>query len=266
MSMELEEVKENLVLKELVDKINERKIVAESNPGHDPMTRRVKLGHVNRAKEDLKDLFYKYRTALQDTVFFILVSGNKSSEFADIANEEFGCYSLDADKFYEDILNQVPERLYTNTHTSPTLFDHFSARFGDVALDMDIIGHPPLTFETKYKKVLMGKKDALEVLKRAFNAKVGGEVVGLNAVDKVARQAINENHSGEKCAILLHSNDSALILELERDIKRALHKKVFVVSTGTKMDKELKTISLASIKDVNTENVGEALVKIRNKL
>ena len=230
-----------------------------------PFAQRTRLGQIRRAKEDLKELYLQYRTELKQRAAFILTTGSQRDEYASLAEKDFGCFSLDANTFYLEILAEVPARLYTNMTSSPGLFDHFAARFGDRALDIEIIGHPPLLFESKYKKVLTGEDDALALMKRAFNNSIGGEVVGLDAIHRVASKAVNENFIEKTVPIILLIDDELLLRELAKDLKK-LTPNVFVVSTGTKINKDIKNISIASIKSITDESVKSSLLKIKENL
>jgi len=256
-------------LKSIVETIKQRRSIVDTEKSlHevvDPFAQRTKLGQIKRAKEDLKDLYLEYRTELKQRAAFVILTGSKKEEFSALAEKDFGCFFLDADTFYLSILEKVPARLYTNFTASPTLFDHIGARFGDMAQDIEIIGHAAFLFESKYKKVLKDKNDALELMKRAFNDKIGGEVVGLDAIHRVAARAVNEDFSEKTVPIILQTDDELLVKELARDLKR-LTPNVFVVSIGTKVGKDIKNISTASIKTVTEESVKQSLLKIKENL
>jgi len=256
-------------LESLVKTISEKKALIGSKKEvmelDNPHVVRTRLGHINRAQEDLKDLYREYRSELQSRAAFILVIGSKAGEFAAEAETGFGCFSLDADTFYKDILEQVPAQLYTNRASTPGLFDHFAARFESRALDIEIIGYQPLFFDTKYNKMLTGKEDALALIKEAFNDRVGSEVVGLDAIDRVASRAVNENFSGSTVPIVLFSQDESLIGDLSKNLTK-LTGNVFVVTAGTKVNKNLKDKSVFSMKTVTTENVEKSLMKIKENL
>ena len=253
----------------LIKSISEKKTLVESKKEvmelDNPYVVRTKLGKINRAKEDLKELYREYRTELQSRTTFILVVGSQADKFAELAEAEFGCFVLDADTFYKDILSQVPAQLYTNKASTPGLFDHFAARFETRALDIEIIGYQPLYFESKYKRILNGEEDALALIKEAFNEKIGSEVVGLDAVDRVAEKAVNEGFAGSTVPIVLFSKDEKLVDDLAKNLTK-LSGNVFVITTGTKVGKELKTKSLSYLKTVDSEGVEKSLTKIRENL
>jgi len=230
--------------------------------------KRAKQGHINRAKLDLEELYREYRKELQNSSLFILLSGSQQNidKYNKIAESEFGCFPTNAELLYNEIMEKVPERLYKNQHASPSFFDHFSARFEDRALEIDIIGYPPLLFESKYKKPLKDRGDAIGLMKRAFNDKVGSEVIGLDAIERVTLKAVNENFTGRFCPIILHTTDPILVRELERDIKRSVTSNVFVVTLGSKNDGGVQDVSLTNVKTITKESVESSLLKVRENL
>lgn len=256
-------------LESLVKTIAEKKALVKSEKEvkelNNPHVVRTKMGKINRAKEDLKELYKEYRTEIQKGSTFILVSGKQAKKFAELASAEFGCFSLDPNTFYNEILDQVPEQLYVNKTAGPALFDHFMAKFESRALEIEIIGYTPLIFESKHKRVLKGREDALKLLQEAFNDRVGGEVVGLDAIDRVAFQAVNEDFAGNTVPIVLFSEDDDLLLSLSKDLKKISYN-VFIISTGTKGNKELKQKSISSLKTVDVEGIKSSLTKVKENL
>ena len=253
-------------LESIVKTIQETKKVAEKKFHEAPASAQTAVrGQIQRAKLDLEQLYRDYRKALQNRVIFILVTGSQTDKFVQMAENDFECFSVDAESFYSNILDQVPTR-YFNQTSSPALFEYFAAKFEDRALDIEIVGYPPLLFEQKYKKQLKGRDDVHELMKRAFNEKVGGEVVGLDAIDRVAEKAVNSEFSGKMCPIILHTKDPQLVRELEKDIKRAVTSNVFVVTTGAKVDKLVKDVALSNVKSINKSAVEKALLKVRESV
>ena len=120
-------------LSELVKNIEKKKTLAAREPGFDPITRRIRLGKINRAKEDLSELLFEYKVLLRSRAAFILLTGSNADKFNSVATEDFGCFSVNADDFYKDITARVNQRMYTNYTTSPNLFDQVSSEFEDMA-------------------------------------------------------------------------------------------------------------------------------------
>lgn len=228
-----------------------RKLANEVIPEDvDPRTLTTKIGHIKRAKENLKDLFLDYRNHVKENAVFILLKGKQSDSFINVATSEYGCFSVGADELYEAIISQINRRHYTKQTSSPALFDMFMSVFNNICDDIGIIGYPAVLFEAKYRRMLESKEDILALVKEAFNDKVGSDLVGLYAIDKVARKAVNEGYSGTTIPIIISTEDKGLIDELEKSL-RNINPNVFLVSTNKKQ---------------NTKSVEEKLVEIRSKI
>jgi hypothetical protein len=256
-------------LKHIVDTIQAKKDLIAMEKDiiniEDPTAQRMKLGHIKRAKEDLKQLFMDYRRELQSRAAFIVVTGGKSDKFAKTAEDDFGCFSVDAEEFYRQIADQVPEVVYKGKTANQSLFEHLMARFEDRALNIDIIGYTPMLFESKYRKVLKDKDAMIELFKIAFNDKVGSEVVGLDAIDKVSEKAVNEGFAGKTVPIVLYTKDKALVSDLLANLGK-LTNNVFLVTTGEDLDEKLLQKSTASVKTATKKQVEESLLKVRSLL
>ena len=252
-------------LKSLVETIERNKVLASSNPGEDPRNFAAKKGKIQRAKLDLEELYMEYRKEVQDRALFIIVTGTQAEKFAKIAEEEFYCYQMDSDSFYEDLVSEVHERLYTNQTASPALFDILGSTFERRALDIGIIGYPALIFESKYKKALKGKEDLLLLAKKAFNEKVGPEILGLDAVEKISKIAINSEDEDKKVLkkfpIVMVTKDESLVKDLAKGLK-FVSGSVFIVTAGTVKDKGIKDNSITNLKSTTTNTVEKSLVKI----
>lgn len=256
-------------LKSIIDEIEKKKKIAVGRKTLadivDPYARRTKLGHIKRAEEDLKTLYKEYRTLLHGRAAFILVSGSQCDQYSKMAEEDFGCFSVDAEDFYKAIIEKVPPKLYTNVTSSPSLFEHLMARFEERAVEIGIVSYQGMYFKAKYKKLLKNKKDVLEIAKRAFNEAVGGEVVGLDALDKVAAKAIEEGFVAKTAPIVLYTKDVELVKSLSRDLGR-IASNTFIVTTGQKPDKLLKENALINVTKVTKESLEKSLLKVKEQL
>ncbi len=250
--------------KEIIEEIEEKKEIAGRDAGTDPKSRVVRLGKIKRAKEDLKELYLEYRQHIQSKAAFIICTGSTCAKFDSIAEGVWGCFSVDPEEFYEDITCEVDKRHYTNQISSRALFDLVGSAIEEKAHQVGIIGYPALIFENKYKKLLHNKEEMLAVVKQAFNDKVGAEVVGLDAIEKVARKAVNEGFIGKTAPIVLIAKDEKLAKSLHKDLKK-ISRNVFIISSG-KVSEEIKTISLDYLKTLNDDKVKDSLVKIKENL
>lgn len=254
-------------LKSLMSKIIETKRLAKTNADDalNAHVRRALMGNIKRAKEDLNTLFEEYRNLVKLNCAFILVTGSQSDKFAEIARDEFQCFELTGNSFYEDLISEISPRMYENQTSGPALFDMVGTAFENIALNMGIIGYPPLIFEQQFKKMLTNKEQMLNIIRDAFNKKIGSEVVGYYALDKVAYQAIDCEFEGKIVPIIVHSKDIDLIKEFAIKF-RTLTKDVFIVSTGVGIKKDVKDNSISYIKSVDSAKVEETLKSIREKL
>jgi hypothetical protein len=208
-------------LNEIIEQMEINKTIANTVVDSiDHRTYAVKMGKIKRAKENLNELFLEYRDSIKNKSIFILPKGTCVSSFIKIATTtEMGCFSVSADEIYDRIASEVHERYYTDIESSPTLFDIMMAIFNNMCTDLGIVSYPMITFESKYRRRLTNKEDLLQLIKDAFNDKVGVELVGLYAINKVAKQAIDTNYRGKLVPIILHTDDKGLINILEKDLK-----------------------------------------------
>ena len=254
-------------LDQLLETIEKKRAVADRDPVVNGATYRVQVGKIKKAKEDLKDLFLDYRRIVQDRAAFIVVTGDKSQDFSEISSTDFGCFSVDADDFYNVITNKISPRLYEKTAASGNLFDNVSAAFEDVAGDIGIIGFPAFLFDSKYKKMLENKEDMVKLIKRAFNDKIGAEVNGLYMVNKVSKEAFDNRFSSKVIPVVIYAKDEELALELALGLNglRRISQDVFLITAG-KTEVDMKNKTLNSLKTINEKTVEQTLTKIKENL
>lgn len=252
-------------IEQIVNDIEKKKIIATSNPGENSMNYSTKVGKIKRAKIDLEDLYLDYRKEVQLRSLFIIVTGSKAKEFAKIAEEEFYCFQLDSNGFYEGLIEDVNERLYANQSASSSLFDILGKTLEERAMSIGILGYPALIFESKYKKILSGKEDLLALLKKAFNEKVGIEMLGLDAVERATKLAINseqkEKKTLKKFPIVMVTEDETIVKDLAKGLS-FVSNNVHIVGAGAVKDKKLKQNFITSITTSTKATVEKSLVKI----
>ena len=253
-------------LKELGENIKKAQSIAQMDPGTDVNVRRMRLGNIMQAKEQLRLLGQEYRKALISRATFIVVTGSLASKFAELAESEFSCFSVNAEDFYTDVTAKVPPVLYQNVASSQNLFEHVSAALEEKAHTLDILSYPALVFESKFKKNLKTKEDMLQLVKTAINDRVGAEMVGLDALNKITQKVIDSELSGKTIPVVLVAEDSVIVEEIAKGLKRSLSRNTFIVSTGSKVEQKIKDISLMSLKTVSSESVEKSLVKIKENL
>ena len=253
-------------LKELGESIKKAQIIAASDPGMDVNARRMRLGNIMQAKEQLKSLSMEYQKELISRATFVIVTGTQAEKFAKLSEEEFSCFSVNVDDFYNEVTSKVPALLYNNVTSSQNLFEHLSAGFEEKASLLGIISYPTLVFEGKFKKMLKNKEEMLALAKSAINDKIGSEVVGLDALLKITPKVIDSELSGKTIPVILYTEDASIVEDLAKGIKRSLSRNTFIISTGTKVGLKLSSISLETIKSVNLEAIEKSLLKIKQSL
>lgn len=264
-------------LTDIVKEIEVAKAVAESNPRKgineegkeveitNPSVIRQKEGNIRQAKEKLKDLYLKYRKSVMNSSIFIVAVGSTCDKFAEKSSELFGTYSHDAEALYQDLADKIPEKVYMNRIADRQLFDHIGARFEERAMQMDVKAYNAILFDDpKFKKQLKSKQDLVDLMKVAFNKHTGSEVVGLDAIEKTATKAVNENFEGAVVPILLYTKDLAFAQMLAKDLQR-LSPNVLLVKSGSfpKGEKIETDLSLSKVTDKGVE---EIMVEIKDKV
>lgn len=253
-------------LKEIGESIKKAQAIAKSDPGLDINSRRMRLGNINQAKEQLVGLGQQYRRELLSRAAFAIVVGPQAEKFAKLAEDEFSCFAVNVDDFYNEVTSKVPPVLYTNVSSSQNLFEHIASAFDQKAVGLDITSYPALVFESKYKKQLNTKEDMIKLAKAAINDKIGAEVVGLDAIVKITEKVINSDLSGKTIPVILFTEDVSIVESLAKGLKRSLSRNTFIISTGSKIEEDLKNISLTTVKSVNSESVEKSLLKLKQSL
>lgn len=252
-------------MQETLQEIQKQKAIAQSDAGHDVRTQRFKQGKIRQAKEKLDTLYMEYRRLVQSNAVFIVACGSEADSFAQTASEEYQCFAYEADSFYKSLLSQVPEKVYLNQMASRSFFEHLSAKFEDRAKEIDIIGFMPLVFEAKFKRKVTSVDDALDITMRAMNEKIGAEIVGLDAIEKAANKAVNDNFEGQVIPIVLYTKDATLAQEILTDLPR-INKNVFLVSAGKNDKKNLQSTPINGMVEVTKEEVEKTLINIKQNV
>ncbi len=218
-----------------------------------------------KAIEDLKRLKRNYREALMRSAVFILVTGSEAKEFESIATNQFGCMASELEGFYQDLAGRVHPTLYLGKETNANVFDVVGRHLEDLANELDIVGYPMLQYKQQYSRTVNSKEEFTQIVKTAVNQQVGGEMVGIHAVNSLTNSAIASNHSATVTPIVLTTDDAALAMNLVPALER-LSPRVFLVLAG-KGPKQLKgNKDLLAIKTSTPENVEETLKTIKSSL
>lgn len=219
-----------------------------------------KKGQVNAAKERLEKLYSDYKEEIKKNSVFILVTGNESSEFGNIAQEKFKCFNFDAKIFYKEILEQINSHLYQDKKINSSTFEVISNVLEDKMKNFDVASYPQLMFDARYSRVIRNKDEMLDVMIDAINEIVGGEVIGLDALERVAKDGVKKKYKSRLVPILLHTEDEKLVNQLAKDLAKTSSRVVVLTAGNVKTN----VPSLVALETIDEENVGNALKKIAN--
>ena len=255
-----------LGLKELGAEIKKQQKIADSDPGQDMHTRRHRLGNITQAKEKLQGLKLEYRKQILSSAIFIIVTGSEAKKFASVAEKSCGCFSVNTEDFYADLIVDVPDALFLGKTASGNLLEFISNNLEEKARSLDVVSYPGVVMESKYKKMLKDKKDLLALTKTVINEKVGSELVGIDAASRISGKLLKSKNAGKKIPIVLQTNDSSIVEELAKGLKRSLSRKTFIISTGAEVEEKIANISFDTVAEVTEENVEKSLLKLNKSL
>ncbi len=253
-------------LKELGKEIKTQQKIAESDPGTEPQTRRMRLGNIMQAKEKLQGLRLEYRKQILANAVFIVATGPEAKKYASVAEKSGGCFSVNVEDFYKGLIKDVPAALYVDKTSSGNLLEFISNSLEEKARTLDIVSYPGIVMESKYKKVLKDEKDLLALTKTVINEKVGSEIVGIDAADRITAKLLKSKNSGKIVPIVLQVNDSSIAEDIAKGLKRSLTRKTFIVSAGSEIEEGILNISFDTMSEATEENVENSLLKINKEL
>jgi hypothetical protein len=210
----------------------------------------------------LKDLKEEYITELRTSAVFILVSGSGKDQFAEIAKNEFKCFTADPEGFYKDLANRLPVTLYNQKTPPSNLFDIMGRHLEDKATEMKIEAYPLMVFKAKYQKACNGKEDFVQLIKEAVNDQMGSEIAGIHVVRELADEAIQAGHGGKLTPIILATDDEKFALDLKSNLGR-IQSRAFLVAAGKGAKTIRSTEGAFTVKEVTNESVENILTNIR---
>ena len=125
--------------------IQEKKKIAEQDVYKlHPGVREFKKGQINRAKIELEDLYIKYKNEIKRRAVFILVNGKDSKLLANLAQEEFGCFSVPAEGFITDLTDNIAKEFYQDRTANASTFDVVGNLLTEKMKQLDIVDFPAL--------------------------------------------------------------------------------------------------------------------------
>jgi hypothetical protein len=251
-------------LQKVLEQIKVVKPLAEEDISVGPReTYQGREGRKRNAISQYKDLKEQYIDELRTSAVFILVAGSAKEQFSETAQKEFGCFASDSEGFYKDLANRLPSELYNNKPTGANLFDILGRHLEDKAQEMKIIGYPQLIMKQHYFRAIKDKEDFIALIKQAINEQVGSEIVGIHVARSLAEAAINANHSSKLTPIILTTDDEKFALDLNGTAGR-IGARSFLVVAGKGAKTIRSTEGAFTVKEINSENVGNTLTSIRN--
>lgn len=254
-------------LKELGQEIKAQQKIAESDPGTEPNTRRMRLGNIAQAKEKLQTLKLNYLKQIIANSVFIIATGSEAEKFATLAEKHGDCFAVDVEKFYTDLIKGVPPILYVGKEASGNLLEFISHNLEERARSLYMTEYDGIYMDSKYKnKTLKDEKDLLALTKIVINEKVGGEIVGIDAANQISAKLLSSKSSGKIVPIVLQVSDTSIAEDLAKGLKRSLTRKTFIVSVGSDLSENIKNISFDSIEKATKANVENSLLKINKEL
>lgn len=251
-------------LNKIIEEINQLKPILLEDLSNGPReTYSAREGRQRNAKDRMKTLREEYIDELRTSSVFILVAGSDKEKFIELSTNQFNCFSADAEGFYKDLANRIPQELYTNKTPAANLFDIMGRHLEDKAQEMKIIGYPQLIMKQHYFRALSGREDFVGLIKEAINEQVGSEIAGIHVVRSVADGAITANHASKITPIVLSIEDQTLALDLKNTLSRIGAKSaIVVVGKGAKNLRATEGAFL--VKEVQTETVENCLKNISN--
>jgi hypothetical protein len=237
------------MLEQLLTEINKQKKDAEIDiDAVDPRVREHVKGKIRRAKNQLEQLYVEYKNEILKRSVFIMATGQNARSFANIAEEEYKCFKIDGDTFFKDIVDEVHPDLYEGKTVNSSVFEVLNNLLEDRMKNLDVISYNSLMFDTRYQKTVKDKNELIQVARDAITDIIGGEVLGLDALERVSREAVNREYKSKMVPIVIYSEDEKFIKKASEQVKN-LTTKVFVVNS----------------KENDAESVGNTLKEIASK-
>jgi hypothetical protein len=238
-------------------------------------TYRGRAGLKRAATETLKRLRIDYRNELMSSTVFIVVTGAARDQFTELAtNETFGCFSSDPEAFYKDLTSRISPKLFGRENVK-NLFNIAGNILETKALELDINSYPSLSYNDRYNLPATTPEEFVPIIRNAINDQVGAELVGIDAIHSIVDAAIKKSHTAKITPLVLNTSDEKFALDLYKNLKKrkladgtssGLSDKVFLVVAGKSSKEMQKTDGAVVVKTASEESVGEALVKIKDRL
>jgi len=253
-------------LQNVLEEIKKVKPLAETEVEVEPVaTLNGRRGRQAAAKESLKRLKRDYKGEMLRSAMFIVSVGSGREDLAKLATEDFGLFVTDPETFYNDLAKRVPQALYLNKAGVSNIFDVLGRHLEDKMNELDINEYNQLLFKAEYAEEIKSQEQFAGLIKRAINAQIGSEIVGIQAVESLVDEAVTRGHKDNVTPIVLTTGDTKLALSLLKDLER-ITSRVFLLGTG-EVEESLKNVDGAILlEDTSKKNVKDALKLMRKSL
>lgn len=253
-------------LRELSQKIQNLKALAESSAGDNPANYNTKLGRINRAKHDLQETFIEYRKCAGANSVLIITTGEGSDDFTRIAKEECGCFSSNLSDMFELLTEAIPVETYRNRAAGPLIYDTININMDLIAGKIGLAGVPYMHFTSKENYILKERSDLIQMAKNAvFKLDEGAIIPVFFTIDKVSEQSIAAGYVGANLPIVMHTNDSETAEKIFEAAK-GIADNVFLVVAGKTESKDIIKASNFKLKVVTAESVEKTLAAIAQQV
>ena len=249
-------------LKQILDNYKVASGIANQEINEDPRGYQVRLGKVNRAKSDLKELTNKYRDVIRSSSSFILVSGDNAEAFSKMASKDFGCFVVDGEAVPRIVASQMHKDIYTGKSLTSSSFDTANGFLTDVLDDIGVVSYPYMLFNKTYSKILNDEDDLRNLLKIAIGEKIGYEIAGVFATNHIVEDALKQGFSGKTFPIILTTTDEEYMRNLREGLLSTT-KNVFVVSTS---EGSLEDIAISKLDKMTKKSVESTLKEIKKRI
>lgn len=217
-----------------------------------------KKGQVEAAKAKLEGLYIDYKNELLKRAIFILVTGPDNATFANVAESEYKCFSLDGKTLFKEIVSEISPEVYEGKTMNAPIFDIVSNVLEDKMKRLDIMSYNSLIFDTRYQRVVKNKGEMVDLVGQAIAGIIGAEVIGLDALERITLKAVNSNYKSGIVPILLHSDDEGFIVGISESLRKLNPRVVRVAAGKTKNDIN----ALITLEESSETQVGKALKEI----
>jgi hypothetical protein len=246
-------------LSAILDEINEQKKIAQQDlHSISPRALPYKKGQVDSAKSKLENLYVDYKNELLKSSVFILVTGDNAKDFSNIAEDKFKCFSVESKTMFREILEKLSPHLYKNKKINSSVFEAIANILEDKMKMLDVGSYNQLMFDAKYLRVVKDEQEMLNIITNAITETVGSEVIGLDALERITKQAVEKNYKSRIVPILVHSEDEKFITDIADGLK-VLNPKVVKIAAG-KTGEDFK--AKINLEEVNEKTVEDTLKTI----